>query len=295
MVQRSDFGAIPNQQGAFFRSAVNGNVQAIATQHYGAAEPNPIYANMIWFSAGDGYIKLRSPTNTSWQNIGIIGPPAKWTNIDLPQQEFVTGDVKRSYNPTQPSGWLHLNDGTIGNQSSGAQSRSNPDCWPLFNLLWSVASDDWCSLYAASTLTRTGRGSSAANDWNLNRHIALPKTLGRVGLAAGWGAGLSNWGLATWSGQETVALGIEHLAPHPHAFSVQDPVHSHSLPLPLATFVGGKGSSSGGFTLADQPSGIGNTNAAGGGTISGVTNNTGSGVPHWNMQPWTGVYYFIRL
>lgn len=292
MSQRSDFGAIANQQGAFYRGAVNANLQAIATQHYGAAEPPVAYPNMIWFSAGDGFIKVRSPTNTSWQSIGLIGPPMKWTNIDLPQEAFITGDIKETYNVNQ-SGWVHLNDGSIGNQFSGAQTRSNPDCWPLFNLLWAISSDDWCSVYAASTLTRTGRGSNAAADWNLNRHILLPKRLGRVGLAAGWGAGLSSWSLATWAGAEAVALSTENTPAHQHAFSAAMPTHSHLIQNTVDNF-GASGSGShgpgGNLRILDKQ-----TNAAGAGTISGVTNSTGSGVPHQNMQPWTGVYFLIKL
>ena len=295
MSQRSDFGAIANQQGAFYRGAVNANLQAVATQHYGATEPPVAYPNMIWFSAGDGFIKVRSPTNTSWQNIGLIGPPMKWTNIDLPQEAFITGDVKRSYNPTQPSGWVLLNDGSIGGQSSGAQTRANPDCWPLFNLLWSVSADDWCSVFAASTLTRTGRGASAAADWNLNRHIALPKTLGRAGIVAGWGSGLSSISIATWAGSETVALATENTPAHQHAFSAGLPSHSHTL----GGIVDNFGPSAGNRNFGE---GTGNlqfatrvTDGGGGGTITGVTNSSGSGVPHSNMQPWTGVYFFIKL
>ena len=162
MTQANDLGAIQNQQGAFFRARNNANIQALATQHYGAAEPPVLYANMLWFSAGDGFIKIRNPTNTQWQNIGTIGPPLKWTtSVDLPQENFTTGDIKESYNPSQPTGWLHLSDGTIGNSSSGATLRANPDCWPLFNLLWSITSDDWCQLFVANVSTRSGRGTSS--------------------------------------------------------------------------------------------------------------------------------------
>lgn len=123
MTQAADLGAVANQTGALYRTRQNQNIQAVVTQHYGASEPPIVYANMIWFSSGDGYIKVRSPTNTSWQNIGTIGPPLTWTNINIPTEGFVTGDIKGSYNPTQPSGWLLMNDGTIGNQNSGSQSR----------------------------------------------------------------------------------------------------------------------------------------------------------------------------
>lgn len=57
MSQANDLGNIGNQLSAVDRTRVNANIQALATQHYGAAEPSPLYPNMIWFSSGDGYIK----------------------------------------------------------------------------------------------------------------------------------------------------------------------------------------------------------------------------------------------
>lgn len=295
MTQASDLGAIANQPGAFFRARLNANFQAVVSQHYGAVEPSPMYPNMIWFSSGDGFVKLRSPTNTSWQNIGTIGPPLKWTNIDLPPEGFVTGDIKGTYNRAQAPGWLHMNDGTIGSPVSGSQSRSNDDTWPLFNLLWNVVNDDWCTVYAAGTLTRTGRGASALADWNAARHIALPKMYGRVPASAGWGAGLSNFSAATWAGLEYVPLGPEHTPAHSHSFSATVPPHNHPLALPLAGYATGKSSGSGSFTLSDVSSGITWTENSGAINISGSTSTFGGGAPHYNIQPTTYVFYFIKL
>lgn len=295
MSQRSDLGAIANIPGALFRNAINAGVQAIVTQHAGASEPVPTYANMVWFSTGDGTIKVRSPTNTSWQTIGIIGPPMKWTNIDLPPESFVTGDVKESYNPNQQSGWLLMNDGSIGSQSSGATSRPNPDTWPLFNLLWNLSSDDWCPVYAAGTLTRTGRGTSAAVDWNANRHLVLPRRLGRVVASAGWGAGLSNFGPATWTGSEYVALESANLPAHSHNVTVTVPNHSHNI----AQMVDNRGAPHPGAVFGEGTGNLqvtsGVTEAAGGMSAGGSTSVVGSGAAHFNIQPTTYVYHFIKL
>ena len=296
MTQAADLGAVANQTGALYRTRQNQGIQAVVTQHYGASEPPVVYPNMIWFSSGDGYIKVRSPTNTSWQNIGTIGPPLTWTNINIPAEGFVTGDIKGSYNQLQPSGWLLMNDGTIGNQSSGAQSRANPDCFSLFSLLWSVSADDWCSVYAASTLTRTGRGGTALSDWNANRHIALPKMYGRVPGAAGWGSGLSNLGVATWIGAEYVVLDQSQIPAHAHSFSATLPNHTHGM----GQFVNNQGPSHGGGVFGE---GVGNLQITSGNTdgivagasSSGTTSTYGAGAAHFNVQPTTYCFYFIKL
>src|SRR5512134_2532575 len=112
MTQANDLGQIGNQVANLYRQRVNANILALATQHYGAAEPNPMAPNMLWFSSGDGLIKLRNPTNSGWQTVGTIGPPMKWTNVDLPSTGWKTGDVKASFAGGE-SGWVVANDGTI--------------------------------------------------------------------------------------------------------------------------------------------------------------------------------------
>lgn len=315
MAQATDLGAIANQPGAFYRARVNANIQAAVTNHYGATEPQVMYANMIWFSAGDGYVKLRNPTNTGWQNIGTIGPPLKWTtSVDLPQENFVVGDIKGSYNPGQPAGWQHLNDGSVGGPLSGASSRANPDTWPLFNLLWYVASDDWCSVYSAGTWNRTGKGTNSLADWNANRHILLPRMLGRVPSSSGWGAGLSNLGLATWQGAEHVVLDVNNLAAHQHisaAHSHWRPNHGHPYgvdPGEQSSWssqgsgflpTSGSGVVTGAFD--GWPAGTDGTviGGAGGGYSQAEgalpTSLTGASTGHLNIQPTTYVYYFIKL
>jgi hypothetical protein len=66
VTQASDLGAIANQVASFYRAAVNTNIQALATQHYGSSEPAIMYPNMVWFDSGTGYVKLRNPTNSAW-------------------------------------------------------------------------------------------------------------------------------------------------------------------------------------------------------------------------------------
>ena len=120
MTQATDLGNIANQLAQPYRQRVNVNLQALATQHYGAAEPNPMLPNMTWFSSGDGYIKVRNPTNTAWQTVGTIGPPMKWTNVDIPSTAWKTGDIKPTFAGNE-AGWVLWHD--RGPVFQGHQSR----------------------------------------------------------------------------------------------------------------------------------------------------------------------------
>ena len=269
---------------------------------------------MIWFDSGTGYVKLRNPTNTAWANIGTIGPPMKWTNVDVPSTGWSTGDVKATYKWWADDGWVLLNDGSIGDANSGAVTRFNSDTWPLFNLLWYGTSDDWCSLYAAYTWTRTGRGASPEADFAAHRHILLPKVLGRVLASAGTGAGLSAFGLATWHGQEYVTLGTEHMPWHGHTTPAHQhsiPPHGHPVALDQTSQSSWNSSGQGGFPTGTPtttaaaytgwPAGTDGTIIGGSGTlwtdVSGASGTGGAGgsQPHFNIQPTTYCNYMIKL
>ena len=304
MTQASDLGGIANQLAAFYRARVNVNLQALATQHYGSSEPPLIYPNMLWFDSGSGTVKLRDPTNTAWGIVGSIGPPMKWTNVDLPSTAFTTGDVKQTFKTVADAGWVMMNDGTIGDGSSGATTRANPDTQALFTLLWSNIADTYCTVYAAGTGTATGRGGSAAADWAAHRHLLLPKALGRVFAHAGWGAGLSNFALGSSWGNETIGLGLNNLPPHAHSFSV--PAHGHPYAIDPSSANSWSSNGAGGFPTggagAVKPAwtgGVGDGNDAhiigGGGGASGDTGYAGSGEAHFNIQPTTYLNVMIKL
>lgn len=91
-----------------------------------------------------------------------------------------TGDVKTTLKNVADSGWVLMNDGTIGNGSSGGTTRANADTEALFTLLWNNISDTWCAV-------SSGRGGSAASDFSANKTIRLPKAIGRA--LAGYGTG----------------------------------------------------------------------------------------------------------
>ena len=112
---------------------------------------------------------------------------------------WTTGDVKLTYKTSADAGWVMMNDGSIGNASSGATTRANADCYDLFVLLWNIPA---CIVQTFAGVN-TNKGSSAVADWASNKRLVLPKTLGRALAGAGTGAGLSARNLGSAIGSET--------------------------------------------------------------------------------------------
>jgi len=83
---------------------------------------------------------------------------------------------------TAPTGWVLMNDGSIGSATSGATTRANADTSALYTILWTNIVDQWAPVAG-------GRGGSAAADFAANKALTLPKTLGRA--LAGYGVGTS--------------------------------------------------------------------------------------------------------
>ncbi len=174
---------------------------------------------------------------------------------------FSTGDIKSTLKATADSGWVMMDDKTIGNAASGGTGRANADTVGLFTLIWNNVSDT----YAAVS---SGRGANAAADYAANKTIALPKLLGRALASAGAGSGLTSRALGQTAGAETVALSTAEL-----------PSHTHGGVL--------TGSSSVDGTLGGTPFVTSVT--------SGSTGSTGSGTAHANVQPTTFVNFMVKL
>lgn len=208
-----------------------------------------------------------------------------------------TGDVKVSLKTTADTGWVLMNDGTIGNALSGASTRANADTEALFTLLWTNTADAQCAV-------STGRGASAAADFAANKTIALPKTLGRALAVYGAGFGLTSRALALATGTETHALSTAELALHSHAAGTlagdSGGAHTHTVTGDGTTDVRDTPGTAGGFA-AGASGGIvratatANSNGAHTHTISGSTANTGSGTAHNNMQPTAFLNVMIKL
>ena len=117
---------------------------------------------------------------------------------------FTTGDVKLTIKTVADTGWVLMNDGTIGDASSGGTTRANADTSALFTLLWNNTANADCAV-------SSGRGGTAAADFAAHKTIALPKALGRALATFGAGAGLTNRTLAHIVGAESYQIATTDL------------------------------------------------------------------------------------
>lgn len=170
---------------------------------------------------------------------------------------FTTGDVKLSIKTTADTGWVMMNDGTIGDGTSGGTTRANADTSALYTLLWNNTADADCPV-------STGRGGSAAADFAAHKTITLPKALGRAMAGYGAGSGLTSRALGSKVGAETL------------------PAHTHTLDAgagQVPSFTGG--------AFTDQGTG-------GSAKRLGATDSTGTG-SHGVMQPSVFLGVMIKL
>lgn len=124
-----------------------------------------------------------------------------------------TGDTKFTLRPVADPGWLLLDDGTIGNPASGSTHASN-QTKALFFMIWAylAAGNPYFALYT-STGGGTVLGTSAEADWDANKRITLPASVGRV-LANANGALTTSVNNST--GASTYTLTADNLPPHTH-------------------------------------------------------------------------------
>jgi hypothetical protein len=120
-----------------------------------------------------------------------------------------TGDVKLTLKTVADTGWVMMDDGTIGNAASSATTRANADTVNLFTLLWNNVSDTYAPVSG-------GRGGSAAADFAANKRIGLTKVLGRALAISGTGSGLTARTLGQTVGEETHTPTIGETAAHTH-------------------------------------------------------------------------------
>lgn len=206
---------------------------------------------------------------------------------------WTTGDVKVTFKSVPDSGWIMVNDGSIGDALSGASNRANADCLALFTLLWASCSD-------ALAPVSTGRGASAAADWAAHKTITLPKMMGRSIAIAGSGAGLTARALGDRVGEENHALSAAEMPFHGHG--VNDPTHAHGVNDPghvhPTDFTSGS-------SLFLQPSGQVKAGGTTGGALTGISiqgaatgisiQGAGGNAPHNNMQPTTFLNAMVKL
>lgn len=249
----------------------------------------------VWISAANYKVVLKTSADVPIWTKDYVG---------IGSGGFTTGDVKTTFKSSADTGWVMMNDTSIGSAASSATGRANADTADLFALLWNNVSDTYAPVSG-------GRGVSASADFAANKTLTLPKSLGRVLGGAGAGSGLTSRSLGQSLGEESHVLTEAELASHTH---MQDPhthlqdAHSHRL----AVYNGANGNSSlaGALGFAYQDSaGNGNGTTAANNTLgpsndptvavnqnATATNQaTGSGTAHNTMQPTLFLNIMVKL
>lgn len=126
-----------------------------------------------------------------------------------------TGMMIDYFGATAPSGWVFVDGGTIGNDSSGATSRANSDTQNLFVLLWNSIDNSYCPVSG-------GRGVSAIADFAAGKTITLPDSRGKVSVGKN-SATFSELGRSS-IGSETVTLSEENIPPHFHSVEIPNSI-----------------------------------------------------------------------
>lgn len=237
----------------------------------------PAISNPAFSGTATGSLTSLALTNALLTTSTVAADPSAALGVASKQYvdaHWTTGDVKMTLKTTADSGWVLMNDGTIGNGSSGGTTRANADTSTLFTLLWTNCANADCAV-------STGRGGSAAADFAANKTIALPKALGRALAVAGSGSGLSSRALGAVLGAEDAVV-----VSHSHTATVTDPGHTHTS----FTLVGGG-------TLSNGPNVAGGTTNTGSSTTGITVGNSTTGVSGTgaNMQPSTFINIMIKL
>lgn len=103
----------------------------------------------------------------------------KNTNTISLYPPFTTGDVKFTLKIVADIGWAMMNNGTIGNPSSGS-NQTGFLYYALFSLIWTNVHNLAFAPIYTSTGAPSTYGVSAKADWDANKRLALTKTLGQV-------------------------------------------------------------------------------------------------------------------
>jgi len=88
---------------------------------------------------------------------------------------FTTGDAKLTFKSVPDTGWVFMNDGTIGDASSGATTRANADTSNLFSLLWAGIVYTWqfnCTITIASPAVVT----ATAHNFSVGQRVRFTTT-----------------------------------------------------------------------------------------------------------------------
>jgi microcystin-dependent protein len=145
-----------------------------------------------------------------------------------------------------------------------------PDGWLLCNGA-SIQANIYVNLYNVIGYTYGGSG----NNFN------VPDMRGRVTVGTGTGAGLSARTLGATGGQETHTLSVDEMPSHSHSSNATGGA------IGLITSTGSNTAANGLDNTANEPDLFASLPAL-------TINNTGSGNPHNNMQPFISLNYLIK-
>lgn len=219
-----------------------------------AEEVRGPYDDLLWFDDGLGYVPAAASGGSSG---GSVDPNAIAS----------TGDVKWRLDPGILPGWVRMNARTLGSATSGATELADVSARPLYVYLWQSFPD------AIAPVTG-GRGTTALNDFNAGKPIAIPtmQGLAAVGLddmgstAANRLQVSTNLTLTAGSASATVAsasriaLGMTILATGVPAATVVTAVNGTTITMSSAAGAGSSGTVPARFSVfpdAQVPGGIG--------------------------------------
>jgi hypothetical protein len=168
-------------------------------------------------SGGTGTYTLNNAQTVASESMTAAGASGWTPLVPAATQQLTTGDYVLTMKAVASPGFVIMNDGTMGDASSGATTRANADTQALFLLMWAQFSQANCPVSG-------GRGATALADFNAHKTIALPKALGRALAVAGAGSGLTTRLMGDAVGGEASAIGQTNLPD----YVLPDPGHSHT-------------------------------------------------------------------
>ena len=222
-------------------------------------------------------------------SVAVIAAAVVQASLGL---SWTTGDAKLTYKTAADTGWILLDDGSIGDGSSGATTRANADTSALFTLFYNGVSALVVQDSSGSTVSR---GVSAAADFAAHRRLVIPKVLGRAIAIAGLGSGLTSRTLGGTAGAETHTLEATEVPPVTFSGTTgsDTPDHTHDV---VAARQSGAASD---ITPGSVIGAADGTRTSGGAStrhqhpFSGTTD--GGGQAHNNVQPSAFMNIMVKL